>query len=406
MLVFFGMVGNSIIAFGVFLPVMVEEFGWSRATLSGAYTAYWATLGLMGPLVGLSVSKFGSRKNIIAGNAAMALGLLGMSFVSEVWQVYLVFGILVGAGQAFGTFIPCTTIVTNWFTRRRSLAIGMLSAAGGVGGLVMSPIISWLLSSLGLQLSWVCLAGSHTVLAVIVAGILTRNRPEDLGQLPEGERIAVAHETDTANPRRRRVYHTPVDWKAGDAIRTRALWLIVVITAAHLFSLNFITLHQVAYLQDIGFSHLIASTTVGVMAGIGVAGQLGSGVLGTRFEGRYLAAISLAGFAIGLVILMNARTLPLVYLHTVLSGIGYGGLLVLSPVLIGAYFGRTHYAQIMGWTVPITTIFSAASPALAGIIFDITGSYTPAFIIAISFLGVALVCAFLARPPRPPASAH
>jgi len=101
---------------------------------------------------------------------------------------------------------------------------------------------------------------------------------------------------------------------------------------------------------------------------------------------------------------MNARALPLIYLHTLLSGIGYGGLLMLQPVLIGAYYGRTNFAQIMGWTVPVTTIFSSVSPVLAGLIYDTTGSYTPAFIVVLAFLIVGFVCSLLAHPPKPPAT--
>ena len=402
MLVFFGMVGNSIISYGVFLPTMCEELGWSRSALSGLYTAFWITLGLLGPLVGISVNKFGARKNIICGNLVIVLGLLGMSLIKEVWHVYLIFGVLIAAGQAFGAFIPSTTVVINWFTRRRSLAMGLLNAAGGIGGLALPPLIIWLISSLGWRLGWVCLAGIHTVVVVVAAGMLVRNKPEEMGQVPDGEVTEAAQEAGAGNPALRRVYQTPVDWRVEDALRTPALWLLVIFTAAHLFALNFITLHQVAYLQDLGFSPMIAATTLGLLAGMSIIGQLGCGALGTRFEGRYLAAICLAGFAVGLTILMNVRALPLIYLHTVLSGISYGGLLVLMPVLLGAYFGRAYYAQIIGWTVPITTIFSAISPLLAGFIYDTTGSYMPAFVVAVTLLGVGLVCALLARPPKPP----
>jgi len=402
MLVQFGMVGNIILSYGVFLPFLCEEFGWSRSVLSGPFTTLWIVLGLLGPLVGISVSKFGSRKNIIIGNLLTVLGLLGMFLVKEVWQVYLFFGVLIGAGQAFGTFIATITVVNNWFIRRRSLAMSLLVAAGGIGGLAFPPFITWLISSLGWRLGWVCLAGIHTVVAVVAGGMLIRNKPEELGQVPDGEVTEAAQEVRAGSPAPRRAYQTPIDWRVGDALRTPALWLVVTFAAAHVFTLNFLTLHQVVYLRDMGFSPMIAATTLGLLAGMSIIGQLGCGALGIRFEGRYLAATCLAGFAIGMTVLMNARALPLIYLHTILSGISYGGLLVIMPVLLGAYFGRASYAQIVGWTTPVTTLFSAGSPLLAGFIYDTTGSYTPAFVAAIALLGVGLVCALLARPPKPP----
>ncbi len=401
MLVSVGMVGNAVTSYGVFLPTMSAELDWSRSTLSGPYTAFWIVLGLLGPLAGISISKFGPRKNIILGNLATVLGLLAMSRITEVWHAYLYFGILIGAGQAFGVFIATTTIANNWFIRRRSVAMGLVIAAGGIGGLALPPIISWLISTVGWRWGWVCLAGIHLVLAVALAGMLIRNKPEELGQVPDGEAIESPQGADSGSPMRRRVYQTAVDWRVGEALRTPALWLVVAFSAAHIFSLNFLAAHQVAYVQDLGFSLMTAATTLGLLSGMSIIGQLVCGALATRFEGRYLATVCFAGFAVGMSIFMNVSSLPLIYLHTVLSGISYGGLLVLMPVLIGAYFGRVHYPQIMGWTAPIPTLFGAGGPLLAGFIYDSTGSYRQAFVVMLAFLGIGLVCTILARPPSP-----
>jgi len=402
MLVYFGMCANISYAFGVFLPVMAEEFDWSRSALSGAFTAFFVVGGLLGPPAGISISRFGARRNIIVSNFLAVLGLLGMFFIDQVWHVYLFFGVLLGIGIAFGEFIPTTTIVNDWFVRRRSLAMSLLLASGGVGGLAFPPLISWLISILGWQSAWVGLAIIHLVLAVIAGGILIRNKPEEMGQVPDGEVTRTIQEGLVDSPVLQRVYQTPVDWDVKDALRTRALWLVLTLSAAGMFTLSFLMLHQVAYLQDLGFSHMIASTALGVLVGTSIVGRLVCGALGTRIEGRYLAAACLVTMAAGVIILINTRTLAFIYLYSILTGIGYGGLIVLMPVLLGAYFGRTHYARIVGWTAPITTVVCAASPLLAGFIYDMTESYTPAFLVALAFLGVGLVCALLARPPKPP----
>jgi len=402
MLVYFGMCGDISYAFGVFLPVMGEDFAWSRSALSGAFTTFWVVGGLLGPLAGISISRFGARKSIIISNIIAVLGLLGMSWVQEVWHVYLFFGVLLGIGIAFGEFIPTTAIVNNWFIRRRALAMSLLFASGGISGFAFPPMISWLISGIGWRLTWVCLAGIHLILAVILGGILVRNKPEELGQVPDGKTIGAIQEATAGSPPVSRVYQTKVDWKVRDAIRTPALWLIMIFSAAGMFTLSFLMLHQVAYLQDLDFSHMKASTTFGLLVGMSILGRLVCGALGTRFESRYLAAAFLALFAIGMVILVNAKTLPFIYLYAVLSGISYGALIVLQPAIFGAYFGRTYYAEIVGWTAPVMTVVCAASPLLGAFLYDITGSYLPTFWVAIGFLGLGLVCALLARPPRPP----
>ncbi len=399
MTIFFCYAGILYYGYGVFLPSLIKEFGWSRAALSGAQSAFIIVAGLLGPLVGTSVVKFGVRKNIIAGNLLAVLGLAAMYLTSKIWHVYLFYGVLAAIGDGFGITIVTMSIANNWFVKRRALAISLIMAAGGVGGLVFPPLITGLISSLGWRLAWVCVAAMHLVLAVGVGGILVRNKPEDIGQVPDGTVSEVVRGTVQREMTPSRVYQTPVDWKTGDALRTPALWLITMFGTLHMFSVNTLSTHQVSYIRSLGFSAMTSATVLSLVVGISIVGRLVIGALGTRFEGRHLTVACLAVFAISLIILMNVKTLPILYLYTVVAGLGFGGPLVLRSSMVGAYYGRAYYAQIMGYLSPFMLI-SAAGPLFAGLIYDSTGSYRMAFMIAIILLGVALVCALLARPPK------
>ena len=401
MAVYFAMCGNYVYSFGIFLPVFSEEFNWSRTALSGTLTASEVAWGMIGPLIGISVSRFGARRNIFIGNMVAALGLLGMVFVDEIWHIYLFYGALAGIGISFGSFLSITTMVNDWFIRKRSLAMSLVLAAGGVGGLIFPPFISWLITTLGWRVAWVFLAGIHVVLAVAIGGVLVRNKPEEMGQFPDGDTSLVAGGTTGNSINTTRVYQTPVDWTVRAALGTRSLWLILACDLALWFPMGTIIIHQVAYLQDRGFTSLMAASALGLMVGISIIGRLLFGILGTRFEGRYLIAACLALMFAGIIALMNAKTLPLVYVCSVLCGIGYGGMLVNIPVILGAYFGRTHYARILGWTSPVLTVFGAGSPLIAGFIFDATGSYMLAFQVGAVLLGVGFILALMARPPKP-----
>jgi MFS family permease len=401
MLAYCGVCGDITYAYGVFLPAIGETLNWSRSVLSGPYTVFIIVAGILGPVAGITVSRFGARKSIIFSNIIAVLGLLGMSQVRDVWQVYLFFSIMAGLGIAFGEFIPTTTVVNNWFIKRRSLAMGLLFASGGLGGFALPPLITLLISSLGWRWAWVCLAGIHLLLTVVMGGILIRSRPEDIGQVPDG--IADAcRQTNIDKPAPGRVYQTAVDWKVRDALRTPALWLMIVIFSATWFAMNMLTTHQVAYLQDLRFSPMMSATALGLTIGMSIIGRLICGALGMRFEGRYLAIIFLAGMALGIVALIYARGIAFVYLYSILTGIGFGGMVVLMPNLFGAYFGRTNYSQIIGWTMPIATVASAGSPALAGFLYDITGRYFWPFAIAAALIFASIVFALMARPPIPP----
>ena len=406
MVAYAGLCGDITYAYGLFLPAMSETFHWSRSALSGPYVLFFVIGGLLGPVAGMTIARFGPRKNIIGFNLIAALGLLGLSQTDALWQVYLFFGAMAGLGIAFGEFIPITTVINHWFIRRRSMAMGLFLASGGVGGFVFPPLISTLISDLGWRWAWGYLAGQHLFLTVILGGILIRNRPEDMGQYPDG--IPETPGTPALNQRvqRRPVYQTAVDWTAGEAMRTPSLWMIMALFSIILFVTNMLTTHQVAYLQDLNFSPLVSATALGLMLGMSIIGRLACGFLGMRFEGRHLAVFFLTGMGLGIMALILARGIFFIHLYSILTGIGFGGMIVLMPNLLGAYFGRTHYSRIVGWTAPVVTLVSAGSPTLAGFFYDVTGNYFLPFSITLAFVLVGIVLAVRLRPPEFPAAAR
>ncbi|MBN2238180.1 MAG: MFS transporter [Dehalococcoidales bacterium] len=394
------MVGTMIASYGVFLPEMCDSLGWSRSSLSGPFSLFWIVTGFLGPLVGITVARFGPRKHIIAGNIIMVLGAVLMSRLSEVWQVYLIYCGVIGLGQAFGCFIAASGMITNWFYRRRTLAITLLSACGGIGGLVFPPLITWLMSEFGWRNTWLWVAGIHLVMAVIVPLLLVKNSPKDLGQTPDGD---PPENTEILmkerEPVKMRVYQTKVDWEVRAALKTPSFWMIILFSAGIMFTVNFISLHQVAYLKDMGYSAMTAATVVGVVSAVNITGQIGGGTLATRIEARHIAFFSFIGSAVGIFLLMNVSSTPMVYLQAVVCGLCFGGVQVLTPIMLVSYFGRKNFTRILGWVTPVITLFSSSSPILAGYIFDTTGSYTTVFIISLSFLGLGMVGSFFARPP-------
>ena len=277
--------------------------------------------------------------------------------------------------------------------------MGLLFASGGVGGLAFPPLITWIISGLGWRTAWVCIAAIHLLLTVVLAGILIRSQPEDVGQAPDGL-SDVTNQTLSKTAAPNRIYQTSVDWNLKDALRTPALWLIVALFSIFFFALNMLTTHQVVYLQDLNFSPMMSATVFGLMIGISIIGRLLSGALALRFEGRYLAAVFLTSMGLGILVLIYARDISFIYLYSVLTGIGFGGMIVLMPNLLGAYFGRTHYSRIVGWTTPIITLVCAASPVIAGFLYDVTGEYILSFSLAAVLIFASVVITLLCRPPR------
>ena len=357
------------------------------------------TFGLPSPLIGASIARFGPRVNIVLGNLLAALALAGVSLTQEVWHLYVFYGIG-GIGVGFGMYVACTTVVNNWFIQKRSLGMGLVVAAGGLGGFVFPLLVTWLISTIGWQLSWVVLAGIHLVFAVLIGGvILVRNKPEDLGQVPDGVSIEPLGREEGAG-RHSQVYQSPVDWRTKQAMRKPTTWLIVAIGAANFFAIGAVMSHQVAYLKDIGFTSMIAAMALSLVSGMSIIGRLGFGALALRFEVRRLAIFSFVVQLVALAILLTTKNLALIYIYAALFGISYGALITSLPTFVGGYYGRTHYAQILGLIFPLTTVAEAVGPVLAGAIYDVTATYTLAFIVVIAFSSAGLICAILARPPK------
>lgn len=409
MLVYFSGCGTLFYSYGVFVPEMVDDLNWSMGAAQGVTAVFLLVHGIPGPLIGWSIARFGSRKNIIAGNLLAAAGLAGMSVVTELWQAYLFYGVMVGIGEGLGLFVACTTVANNWFERRKGLALALVLSSGGLGGLALVPLIGRLIESMGWQSTWLIIAVIHLVVAVAIGGILIRNKPEDLGQLPDGRTDDAQGSDELHTQPALRVYQTPMDWETGWAMRKLATWLIVIFGAANFFAVIALIGNLVAYLDwELGLPEAMAADVLALVPGMSIMGRLAFGALSSRFEARHLAAICLIGQIVAILglITVEAGDTFLVRLYPMLFGVSYGGLVVALPTIIGRYYGRAHYPEILGRLLPLTTIAGAIGPVFAGAVYDATDTYVPAFVAIAILSAIGLVCALLARPPKLPEEAQ
>ena len=394
--------GTFFFSYTVFLPAMCQDLGWGRAIVAAGLSTGLLVFGLPGPIVGASVARFGPRANIIAGNLLAAVALAAMSQIREPWHLCVLFG-LVGLGSGFGLFITCTAVINDWFTRRRALAMGLGMAASGLAGFAIPPFLTWLIEGIGWEMAWLTLGGIHMLAASVIGGImLIRDKPKVQARQAAAESNVTAMASAPGSPApRTRVYETPVDWSPKEAMRRRTTWLIAILGAVSFFAISVITSHQVAYLQDIGFSAMTAAFVFSLVPGVSIVSRLAFGLMAARFELRHLAAAFCALQVVAFAILLTSESLPLICLYAVLYGLSYGVLLTALPTFVGSYYGRTHYAQIFGLILPVALIAEAIGPPLAGAVFDTTGEYHIVLALLVAVSAIGLVSAMLARPPKP-----
>jgi MFS family permease len=390
-----------LMAFSFFLPFWVKEFAWSRGLASGAQTVSIILSGIASPMVAIFIMKRGSKRAIIIGNIMAVAGLVLLAFQQYIWQLYLGIGVLLGLGVALGGMLAMQTVVNNWFIVKRPVALSISMASMGFSGVIVNPAMMSLIEKVGWRNTYLLLAVMALVFCIIVPGLLLKNRPEELGQAPDGPVSSKRTETK-ANGLPNNIYKTPVEFTAREALHTRTLWLLVCYGALQFFVMMGLMTHQITFLFDLGISATKAGMVGGIFSAAMGISQLGIGFLGLKFRMHSLAVASMIMGVIGFGILLFAHSLTLVLAYAVLYGISQGIQSVAMGNLFPDYFGRTEFPKIMGYTMPITTFVSSLGAPVVGYIRDVSGSYLPAFKVLLVLLAISFFCIVFAKPPKHP----
>lgn len=389
-------------AYSVVFPVMVETMDWNRGTASLAQSIALMMLGLAYPLTGFLLNRYGVRRTVTIGLLVMLSGLLLLvSVVTEIWQWIMIWGGVMGLSFALTGPICSQTAMISWFNIKRSTTIGIVMTGGALGGALAQPILATMMGQFdSWRAAWL-IAAAMVIIALIAAQFVI-NRPQDIGQFPDNVDPGLAARDPLARGLRPKTHRTDHDWTMKQIIRTPTLYLVMLITLGYLGTFFFLLNHGILHLTDNGLSSLEAASILGLaILGSGLA-RIPAGWLGDQFELRwavfgfiFLMAFGMAGFWLGHgILLLSAMGM--------LFGAGYGGLLVLGPVVTGNYYGERAFPIINSVLAPVMLPFAAAAPAGAGYIFEATGSYDIAFAIAISLLVAGMIAAFFMKPPLTP----
>jgi sugar phosphate permease len=298
-----------------------------------------------------------------------------------------------------------------WFNAHRALAMGLVLGGGAIGGFIYPQVISAFIINFGgdWRVGWYVIAITCFIGAVI-ALIAVRNRPEDLGQHPDGLspeqlREAILH----ARHKPIKTYRSPVNWRFRDAVKTPSLWIIVVATGVIFFLWQAVLTQTTFHLRDVGFSpqdpviFLRPEFVYGMILACSIIGRLSVSFLGERIETRFL--MSIAGFSliIGGVLfwLASKDNLWAVYLFPLFTGFGFGATYVSMPLITGNYFGAGAFPSINTIINPVGSIFQFSSPFIAGWLYDINGNYDLAMLLAGSCAIIGSILILFCRPPQP-----
>tara|TARA_R110002074_G_scaffold159990_5_gene317380 strand:- start:70 stop:1365 length:1296 start_codon:yes stop_codon:yes gene_type:complete len=390
-------------AFSLLLPPLTEEFGWDRGLAAGAFSFGFLLSAGLSPIVGRLMDRYGPLLVIESGVVIMGAGLLLAPMIAEPWHLYLTLGALVSVGANLMSFTAQSLYLPHWFVRRRAFAIGIAFSGVGVGAVVLLPWLQTIIESQGWRAS--CWAMGLLVLAVLAPlNLLVRKSPANVGLKPDGIAAPVEPGEAVAPDAVSSIAPaTPFEWTVSSAIRTWRFWWIALGFFCALFAWYAVQVHQTKYLIDIGYAPLLAAWALGIVSVIGIPGQIGLGALSDRIGREWIWTAGCLGFIICYVALIAMEHTPsqvLLYVMVIAQGfLGYGLTSVMGPIVAETFGGR-NYGSIFGIITIALLGGGAAGPWVAGLVYDATGSYRPAFLLAIGLSAVSAAAIWLAAPRR------
>ena len=377
-----------------FLPVS-ETFSASKTAVSGVFSFARLEHGMLGPVQGLLLERFGARPIMLFGITMMGAGFILLSQVSSLLWFYVVFILFIAMGQSFGLGPPVFATVVNWFVRQRTRALGLVLSGSAIGGLIVLGI-AWSIEHSGWRET--AFYSGFVIWGVgLPLALLMRYRPEPYGYEPDGG-PAPATAGAKEQPRSDEVDFTP-----GEAMRTRQFWVMNAGFLLRLMGTAAVPVHLIAFLvEDVGFSTARAALLLGLIGPVGAAGRLGFGVLGDALTKRYVLATAVLIQAASLVVLAFTEHFWHGLIFLVLFAVGHGGG---APVWIATraeYFGRKHYATISGYGAVLMLIGSVVGPIFAGVLSDhVENGYAVSFVTMAALAGLGAVMIVFSTPPTP-----
>ena len=377
--------------FQVFFLPITEEFGWSRAMTSGAFSLRQLESGLLAPAIGFSVDRWGPRKVILLGVVAGGVGMIMMSATSGLWTFYVAFLVISLGASGASHGVSWAVVVAHWFRRLRGRALGfafMGPVAGGpfvVAMVLMEEALGWRLTIL--------LLGVGLWLVGIPLAMVARSHPESYGYLPDGD---TKGQGQAESPVLR---EDEGGLTASQAVRTRVFWFLTLMFAGQFIGLSGLMVHLIPMLEDVGYSSATAASVLGGVFLLSGIGRLGAGILADLVDLRLILAglVTLQVVAVLLLIGIGPSAYWQLGVFALLFGVGFGGTIPLRPILLIEMFGSRALGAIQGLLHGGAIGAGMVGPVFYGWVFDATGGYTVALFASAAVASAVIPLAVLLK---------
>ncbi|MFC1534137.1 MFS transporter [Thermodesulfobacteriota bacterium] len=392
--------GAVFYGFTAFIEPIAKEFGWSYGQISIAASLRGLEIGILAPVLGILVDRWGPRSLMITGAIITGSSLILLSHITSLGMFYGVF-IILCIGISPNASTVALTAVANWFRKKVALATGIVTSGVALGGFLV-PLVTASMDAFGWRVVMVGLGIGMWVICLPLS-VLVRHKPEQYGYLVDGEvRDNFLSGEGLSSPQ-------PIDKdiSAGRALRSRTFWHITVALMLNLLAVSAVMTHVMPYLSSINISRSISGLAAGGLPVVSICGRLGFGLFGDRFDKRWVSVASFIFITLGLLLFNYTESLGVWMLvpFLIMFGIGWGGNITVRAVLLREYFGGSRFGTILGLANTVLMLGTILGPAIAGIIFDKSGSYQGAWVFFMCMVILASVI-ITTTPPLPDMNQH
>lgn len=356
--------GIIFFGFTAFFEPIVHEFGWSYTEVSIGISLRGLEMGILAPLIGFLVDRFGSRKLVLFGVITVGFGLLFLSQTQSLIMLYAGF-LLLSLGAGGCTSVVLYTAVANWFERNIGKALGIVACGFGAGG-IMVPLIPWLIDTYDWRTALIIFALGMWILGIPLA-LVIRDRPEQYGYQLDGdvgtEVVDSGIDSETVTP------------SFVSVVKSRTLWFIGLAESVRWLILTAVVIHIMPYLSSIGVPRATAAFVAAAIPLLSLIGRFGFGWLADIFNKRHLMAITYCLTGMAMIALSYASAWSALILFLLFFSVALGAGVTLRGAMLSEYFGRVSFGKVLGIIMGVCSVGGIVGPVFAGLTFDTMGSY-------------------------------
>lgn len=390
------------VSFGVYYVAILDEFSWSRASTALAFSIAMCVHAFFAPVSGYLIDRFSPRRLFPVGAAFLATGLILCSYINSKWQLYLFWGLFTAIGINMTGFAPNMTLVPRWFIKKKGLANGIAASGIGAGSLFVAMIAGFIIKNWGWRSAFFVIATAVVIFIIPAASIFLRRSPQEIGLLPDNikNRNPQAGSGLSGSPAEK---ISDRQWTLGMASKTAPFWWINLTAACHGYIVSMMVVHQTMYIVDSGFSHLLASSILGITWGLGSIGNAFFGAISDRVGRKWALALGSALAFSGMLFflfLKETHFYALLYLFAFLYGTGQGAYSPIYASSMADLYAGPSFGKIIATVSVAYGIGGAVSSFAGGYLYDTSGSYILPFLSLMFCILLGALGIWMASPEK------